>query len=73
MKKFFKGIKDSYLEWKEYYIVRGEKKVGERGRAFVPRGKAKSQPVIKITARKYTAENDSWEDVEITNVHLEKV
>ena len=63
----FKKIKD----WYQYSILRGEKKVGERGRAFIPKKATKAEPVIDVKARRYIAEEDRWEDIPVNKIHTD--
>ena len=47
-----------------------ELRVAERGRAYK---RVNQEPVVTITARKYSAETGEWEPVQIENIIVEKI
>ncbi len=61
----------SLVVWWQYYVLRGEKRVGARGRAFVSR-KPSVKMVAKVKAKKYDAVSGRWEDIVITSVRVGK-
>ena len=52
--------------WYVHSVLKKEKKVADRGRAYVLKG----EPKATVTAKKFNANTGEWENLEVTNVRV---